>query len=564
MDSTIKNQSQERVSFRSYVILALSLFVIFFYLENVTFKETPSFIFRFISSVADASLFFTLLSLLRGKWRILRGIIVLLLTLIVFSNVIFLRTFGDLIPSTAYFNSDLGDPTVINGAIDACHVPDVILVIAGLTPLVYYLVAGRKGDVSRKTHRGIIKWSIIIMTVSWAVSVAGTYRRLSIYTGNTGLKTLTTDLLSDEKTKWKTPYGKLNFTGYMLTCVVDMCKSPYVRISSEQQKEVAAYISEKTNENKSGTPAFDDVKTNLILIVVESLETQSLHVSPEIYPVLDDLISMPSTVHVDSCRVLVSFGRSSDAQFIINTGLLPLRTEALVNKFAFKPYPSLAKALGKHSVELIGEDKSLWSHSLTTKSYGFESLIDNIAPGCNDQDSLIFRAASRELKNIKSPFFMFISTISMHDPYVDNKVSNRLPDNVAGLFQNAKDKEYFSRLNHFDTQLGLFLDQLDELGLYDSTLIVIVGDHEIRDGATSMPRGSTVPLLIVNAPSLPYRKRNVTQADIFPTLLYLMGKDSELMNVAYTGLGSNIFNLEGSGLPEDKDYEISEMIIRSN
>ena len=157
--------------------------------------------------------------------------------------------------------------------------------------------------------------------------------------------------------------------------------------------------------------AADSLKRNLIIIVIESLESRALHFSSDLHPALTGLINRPGTIYIDRCRVLTDYGRSSDAHFMVNTGLLPLRREALVNRYATKDYPSLAKILGGQSIEIIGEDKSLWSHGLTSRSYGFDRLIDNLAPAAMNQDSIIFEASARALKSIRQPFFMFITTL---------------------------------------------------------------------------------------------------------------------------------------------------------
>ena len=118
---------------------------------------------------------------------------------------------------------------------------------------------------------------------------------------------------------------------------------------------------------------------NLILIVVESLTSKVFdYPEKEIYmSCLSGMEKDPAALVVTKVVPQVLFGQSSDGQFMYNTGLLPLQDEALVLNYGDKDYPSLAKALGKESAEVIGESGSVWKHNVTTASYGFGSLYDN-------------------------------------------------------------------------------------------------------------------------------------------------------------------------------------------
>ena len=477
---------------------------------------------------------------------------------VVLANVLYLRCFNDLIPSTAYFHSQITDPTVLNGAFDAFRPSDLILIAAGIMPLAYYIIKGQSKSHPAKYQPKMAFATLIMLIGAWSISLFGTYRRQAIYNGDISFKEISGLIFSKDFVDWKTPYRNLNFTGYLSFCISDSFSPSYIKLSECQKENISHYLSSKSQQTSLPLLASDSIPENLIIIVVESLESQIMDSYPHIYPNISNLIAEPGTVYVKQCKIQAGYGRSSDAQFIINTGLLPLRSEAFVNRYSMNDYPSLAKALKAQSIEIIGEDKSLWSHAQTSQSYGFDKLIDNICPNTCDQDSLIFAEASRQASMLTRPFFMFISTLSMHDPYTESRVSS----NIEKITDDPRDQEYFRRLNHFDTQLGGFLATLKSLDLYDNTLIVIVGDHEIREWTTSISDGKYVPLIILNSPVADYRHENVSQTDIFPTILYLMGKEYTFCNSQYTGLGTNIFYKSSFKPTDNDDYTISEQIIR--
>ena len=262
--------------------------------------------------------------------------------------------------------------------------------------------------------------------------------------------------------------------------------------------------------------------------------------------------------------MLAGHGRSSDAQFVYNTGLLPLRGEALVTNYASKNYPSLAKALRRPSAEVIGENRRLWAHAATSASYGFDRLIDGLADDCDDQDSIIFAEAARVAADMEQPFYLSVASLSMHDPYDGPRVTPSLQ--IEGLpHEDDRDREYFERAHHFDASLGRFIEALRRDGLFGNTVIVITGDHEIR--ASSVPEylhDDSVPLIIVNPGMKAARTAGVTQADVFPSLLQLMGTPYEVAGVPYAGLGRSIFLPAEPHKLSEEDYEVSEMIIKSD
>ena len=63
----------------------------------------------------------------------------------------------------------------------------------------------------------------------------------------------------------------------------------------------------------------------------------------EIAPNLTEMLADSLTVSALNVEVQAGPGRSADGQFIINTGMLPLQSEALVAKYAHAVYPSVAK-----------------------------------------------------------------------------------------------------------------------------------------------------------------------------------------------------------------------------
>lgn len=368
---------------------------------------------------------------------------------------------------------------------------------------------------------------------------------------------------------WRYFYDTRNFAGYAVAVLANLGNSGE-KLSDSQILLIKQGIREATSRRKDISPDNNYIsKSNLIVILVESLTYTTFQQpdAPIIMPYMFSLFN-DSTVLKTESNVKVLSGRSSDAQFIYNTGLLPLTNEPLVVNYADKDYPSLAKALGINSIEIIGEDKSVWLHGTTSKSYGFSRLDSGIAANCLNQDSIIFQYALQEIKKLPEPFFMEITTLSMHGPYTEPKVTPS-PEIDKLPYDDSRLLEFYQRLNHTDKYLGQFLDKLKGTDIYDNTIIIITGDHEV--GKWLVPPSFTaesVPWFILNSgvSASDIRHAGVTQLDFFPTVLDLMGKSYNYRGENYRGLGKSLIkSLNKDTLPhepKESDYNISELIIR--
>lgn len=84
------------------------------------------------------------------------------------------------------------------------------------------------------------------------------------------------------------------------------------------------------------------------MIIVESLNSWLINFkldSIEVTPHLNQLCQENNSILALHIQPQVKSGRSSDAHFMYNTGLLPINNGAVAVRFGEAEYPSLAKAL---------------------------------------------------------------------------------------------------------------------------------------------------------------------------------------------------------------------------
>jgi arylsulfatase A-like enzyme len=143
-------------------------------------------------------------------------------------------------------------------------------------------------------------------------------------------------------------------------------------------------------------------------------------------------------------------------------------------------------------------------------------------------------------ENNKRPFFLFVHYFDPHEPYHLREEFASPPDSGnAGAAAQWRDPEirersrnYDSEIGYADYHIGKVLDKIDELGLRDSTLVVLTADHGeslgqhgyVGHGRHLYDGIVRVPLIMRYPAKIPAGKvitQRVTSLDITPTVLDL-------------------------------------------
>ncbi|MDD3470038.1 MAG: sulfatase-like hydrolase/transferase [Thermoguttaceae bacterium] len=299
-----------------------------------------------------------------------------------------------------------------------------------------------------------------------------------------------------------------------------------------------------TTETPSARPR------NLILIIVESFASRALKHQldgVEITPCLNRCLDEPTTLYLPYILPQTRDGNTSDAQLILNTGLLPISSGPSIYYYG-NQYYSLAKYLAPkgYSIKHFTCDyKCFWNQTLTLPAFGYTSLQDrrDLQMGDENLDEQMFRHVLPILSRTPQPFLAQMVTLSMHSPWTKELIAVNFPRSAC---ETPEEYYYFNAVAYTDHCLGDFLDSLRTAGLYENTTIVITGDHQppalqLYEADRPVPLDECyLPLIILNCP-LPIdtaaAERVYGQIDIFPTLLRLM----DTQNVPFTGLGQSIF-----------------------
>lgn len=382
-------------------------------------------------------------------------------------------------------------------------------------------------------------------------------------------------LFTPEKMDSMWPNWTVFHKGFFRKLVLDqLTRDSEVKLTKNQEEEIEKTISDHSLRVTKRT-APDNIK-NVIFILVESYlsVTSDLIVDgKEITPNLNKL-KHDSTVYFNShMRPNVSIGESADGQFIYMAGLLPLHSEITVSKAKRDTIIGLPEQMKTifpdlKSYTLIPTNPSLWEQQPMTEAYGFDNLYSMIdyqveIDHNNDgflTDGMIFNYASYKDKSIQQPFFSLILTMSMHQPYdaFEEHGFEVIDKNLPQRYKN-----YLNSCHFFDMQIGKYLEDLKEKGLYDNSLIVIVSDHDARPRYLDMEGkiSDDIPIYIINGgfdPSTAW-DGECNQLDVYTTILDIMGVNSK-----WRGLGHTLLNKNYQNSVTERAQEISDWITYSN
>lgn len=482
--------------------------------------------------LGDAMLFALPLLLMKKKYLIF--VYLILVNAYFLSIVWYYRVYCTIMPLTSYlmvYNLDGLLPSILR----LIKIKDLFIVLPFAVFGIFYCYICKE-----------IKWSIFSRgkTLIFSILVLGGIVLPNAFKRSepNNCKTLNTYFALEPLRTFK-EYGIIHFWIYQFGVR---------RGVSDVEKEYArCFMQDVGNGNNCAKPKIEESK-NLILILVESLQSWPIGMKIdgiEVTPHINHLLDLNMTVHFLKEMPQVRDGRSSDAQLIINTGLLPLTTGAASSLCATNVFYSLPEALGKKgytTASFLCDDKYFWNQEATSLAYHFDKLYDHLWSdgGVEQADEQLFARVLPLLEQLQQPFYAQVVTLSSHHPFIKPNVVTPLDKvNIA----NTEAKDYLIVLHYVDQCIGDFLEQLKEKGLYDNSVIVITGDHEALpfnqyEGRKEMSgEDCFVPFIILNS-SLPSKHTDkvIGQIDIYPSLLDLMG----CSNYSFTGLGESVFSDE--------------------
>lgn len=516
-----------------YLLLVLTIFISMEILYLLLGLSSS----RLLRHLVDALLFAFPALCLRRKRFLLPYLFFFLAYL--FSISCYFKTYHTIMPLSSYCMvgnlKGLG-PSVLN----SIYWSDFLITLPVVCFVIFYVIFERKNhDKQALNSRKKLNWCRLICLIFIMINIFPVYIFPKEFAKNPD------HLFTVAGLKAFKQFGFIHFWIYQF--------QSYQGISQKDKEYAEDFMRQKSNFATSEVcnSLFHD--KNLILILVESLGSWPINLcveGVEVTPNLNKLLAKQNTVFFPKVLPQVKDGRSSDAQLILNTGLLPLNTGAMAVLYGQNTFYSLAKALQERGYEtamFTCDEKFYWNQEATAASYGFRKLYDALCDSGDKQkaDEELFENACLYMKQLNLPFYAQVVTYSTHQPY--DVMSDFQTPLYKARIKDDQAKYYLASIQKLDQRLGAFLEKLKVNRLYDNSIIVITGDHDETgfnhyEGRTKTELSDRfIPFIILNSPIEVHENNTnkvVGQMDIFPSLLELMC----VHEYPFKGLGRSCFS----------------------
>lgn len=359
--------------------------------------------------------------------------------------------------------------------------------------------------------------------------------------------------------------GLIGFHGYDVYLYAKDHFGSQAKLTEEKAASMQEWFDKHNNEISVVNDSFGKYSgSNVMVIQAEAFMNfmvgRSIH-GQEITPNLNALIK--ENTYFSNYYHQTSQGRTSDADFTSNVSLYPLISGSVFVRYAdhqFDTLPAILKSKGYSTTTFHAYEGSFWNRQNMYRAMGYDHFyskkdytIDEPL-GWSLGDKSFFRQSLKKLStdSIQQPFYAFLTTLSSHHPYSLPKNKKALD---PGEFKDTIFGDYLQAIHYTDEALGDLVNEMKQLGLWDNTIFVFYGDHD-----NSVPEPSyyerflgtslsdldmhqimhQVPLFI-HLPGTSTSKIDANpagQLDLTPSLLHLLG----ISQAPYYLMGNNLFS----------------------
>lgn len=185
-----------------------------------------------------------------------------------------------------------------------------------------------------------------------------------------------------------------------------------------------------------------------------------------------------------------SYSTTADSEFTMMNSVYPLENGMCFSQYPANDYDNIFKEFksdGYENIYIHGNRGSFWNRQsvysrLPIDKLYFDDIFDeNVERICEYvSDEQVYRRVVEELKNTDGKFVVNIVAASSHIafdlPGIENKEA-KVNIDVGDKYRGTLFGNYLEAMNYVDYAFGIFMNELQESGLYDDSVILIYGDH---------------------------------------------------------------------------------------
>lgn len=326
------------------------------------------------------------------------------------------------------------------------------------------------------------------------------------------ITTLTSTDIGRLVKQWNREYIVMKY-GIYTYHLNDLFKSIEPKITSlfgydEAMRTFKEYFAEDKNHPSNKYTGIYEGK-NIITIHAESMQNFVIGLKfngQEVTPNLNKLAN--SGLYFNNFYSQVSTGTSSDSEFTYSTSLMPANSGTAFGSYYDRYYITTQKMLkekGYYTFSMHGNNADYWNRRIMYQAIGYDKFyaktdydIDEVI-GLGISDKSFFRQSTEKIKKINEEHQNFYGTVIMltnHTPFAevdkygefDLALHETVYNEATGTYEqvdypyleNTKLGRYLKSVHYADSALGEFINELDEAGVLENTVIVLYGDHDAR------------------------------------------------------------------------------------
>lgn len=472
------------------------------------------------------------------------GILDLIISLLIFSDVMFYRYFNDMVSVPLLAQAgNLGD--VQSSMLQLLHWSDLLFAVDFILLPLLFRTDMFKLKSEKKNFNRFIKAAAAFASGS-----------LIVFLSFSSLVRSQPTILQNfyDRVYVAQNIGVLNYHAADAYRFVMQSIGDQEQLSEEKQQQIIEYFKQENLPAQAGDFLHGAGKDkNLIVIQVEALQQFVINRSlngQEITPNLNRLAA--SGIYFDNYYFQTAGGGTSDAEFTSNVSMFPMKEGAVYIRKPGNNYFSLPQKMkenGYTTIAMHGYKPGFWNRTMVYKNIGFDEFISKSNMEAAEQlgmgvsDKAFLKHAIDELSTANQPYFAFLITLSSHFPYDNDK--SKYSSFEVGKYGGTLLGNYIESVHYADEALGEFVNALSQNNMLDHTVLAIYGDHHgiPRDSsnelAAFLDQGNLsslewqklqkVPMLI----SLPGLEKGMTIStvgggvDFMPTLLNIMGIEAK-------------------------------------
>ncbi|MBD8522287.1 LTA synthase family protein [Lysinibacillus fusiformis] len=507
-----------------------------------------------LNPLGSAMLFLGFSFIFRGKRKYTSLVVVYtLMSILLYANIVYYRFFSDFITlPTLSQTQNFGD---LGGSVLSLLKPYDILFFVDVIVMFYLRFSKR---IQKDTNRFGYKKAMAIITCALAISIL-----------NLGLAEANRPQLLTRGFDRNYIVKYLGMYNYTIYDSVETMKASSQRALADSSDITEVINYTKSNYAKPNANYFGKAKgMNVIYLHLESFQNFLIDYKlngEEVTPFLNSLAKDKNTLYFDNFFHQTGQGKTSDAEFMLENSLFGLpQGSAYITKAqnTYQAAPSILKDYGYTSAVFHGNNGSFWNRNVIYKSFGFDKFYDASYYNTGTSgdmaeygllDKPFFEQSQSLLSSLPQPFYTKLITVGNHYPYKMNQDLVTIDKANTG---DASVDNYFQTARYADEAIEQVFHQLKESGLYDHSMIVLYGDHygisDNHNAAMSQVIGKDitpyesanlqrVPLFI-HVPGMEGGTNHTYggQTDLLPTLLHLLGIDSQ----QFVQFGSDLLSEE--------------------